>query len=410
MGSKQISTFRKWILSSPPAEWALNQLRELLIGAIKQGNVPRHVAFVMDGNRRYARTHRIETVEGHNLGFEALARILEVCYKSGVHTVTIYAFSIENFKRSKHEVDALMDMAKIKLTQLSQHGDLLDRYGASIRILGQRNLIKPDVLEAMDRACRMTEHNHKTVLNVCFPYTSRDEITTAMRRTVQEYARPVPPPHTAHERRTPFTEERIKNTLRSQHDHEQDSNEHMNPGHPAARHSPSSSSTSLASDTSPQSHTPDQQHDLDQEPEADASSVSSSSTTLPPEVLSSPSSPPTSYTGSPTPKPRSSLSKSPPSPTQYKNPEDINSATISSHLFTASDPPLDLLIRTSGVERLSDFMLWQCHEDTRIVFLHVLWPEFDLWQFLPVLWEWQWRGRKEEQMGSLLTAQEVKID
>lgn len=75
MASKQLSTVRKWLLSSPPAEWALNQLRELLIGAIKQGRVPRHVAFVMDGNRRYARSHRIETVEGHNLGFEALARV-----------------------------------------------------------------------------------------------------------------------------------------------------------------------------------------------------------------------------------------------------------------------------------------------------------------------------------------------
>jgi len=83
MASKQISTFRKWILSSPPAEWALNQLRELLIGAIKQGNVPRHVAFVMDGNRRYARSHRIETVEGHNLGFEALARVSSMPYRYG---------------------------------------------------------------------------------------------------------------------------------------------------------------------------------------------------------------------------------------------------------------------------------------------------------------------------------------
>jgi ditrans,polycis-polyprenyl diphosphate synthase len=64
-------------------------------------------------------------------------------------------------------------------------------------------------------------------------------------------------------------------------------------------------------------------------------------------------------------------------------------------MFTAHDPPLDLLVRTSGVERLSDFMLWQCHQDTQIVFLSVLWPEFDLWSFLPVLWEWQWRRRKE---------------
>lgn len=84
---------------------------------------------------------------------------MEVCYKSGVKVVTVYAFSIENFKRSKYEVDALMDMAKIKLSQLSQHGELLDRYGASVRVLGQRDLVKPDVLEAVDRAVNLTKNN-----------------------------------------------------------------------------------------------------------------------------------------------------------------------------------------------------------------------------------------------------------
>lgn len=82
-----------------------------------------------------------------------------MCYKSGVKVVTVYAFSIENFKRSKYEVDALMEMAKVKLSQLSQHGDLLDRYGASVRILGQRDLVKPDVLEAIDKAVELTRNN-----------------------------------------------------------------------------------------------------------------------------------------------------------------------------------------------------------------------------------------------------------
>lgn len=84
---------------------------------------------------------------------------MEVCYKSGVKVVTVYAFSIENFKRSKYEVDALMEMAKIKLSQLSQHGELLDRYGASVRVLGSREMVKPDVLEAIDRAVNLTENN-----------------------------------------------------------------------------------------------------------------------------------------------------------------------------------------------------------------------------------------------------------
>jgi ditrans,polycis-polyprenyl diphosphate synthase len=75
MSSLHLSQIRKWLWSSPPVEWSINQLRGLLIGALRQGPVPQHVAFVMDGNRRFARNHKIETVEGHNLGFEALARV-----------------------------------------------------------------------------------------------------------------------------------------------------------------------------------------------------------------------------------------------------------------------------------------------------------------------------------------------
>jgi hypothetical protein len=78
MSSPHLTQLRKWMLASPPVEWGVNQLRELLIGALRQGPIPQHVAFVMDGNRRYARSHKIETVEGHNLGFEALARVKDV--------------------------------------------------------------------------------------------------------------------------------------------------------------------------------------------------------------------------------------------------------------------------------------------------------------------------------------------
>lgn len=75
MSEKFNTNISKWLTSSPPAEWAIARLRDLLIGALKQGPIPQHVAFEMDGNRRYARGKRIETVEGHHLGFEALARV-----------------------------------------------------------------------------------------------------------------------------------------------------------------------------------------------------------------------------------------------------------------------------------------------------------------------------------------------
>ncbi|KAI9666836.1 MAG: cis-prenyltransferase [Trizodia sp. TS-e1964] len=320
MPSLHLSRTHKWLLTSPPAEWAISQLRSLLINTLRCGPIPEHIAFVMDGNRRFARAHQIETVEGHNLGFEALARILEVCYKSGVRVVTIYAFSIENFKRSKYEVDALMEMAKLKLGQLAQHGELLQRYGASVRVLGRRELVREDVLVEIDRAVELTSGNKRTILNICFPYTSRDEITTAVQRTVSEYSQPIPP---------------LSTRAQQQQQQQQTSNDTSSPS-PTSR-SPSPSTRS-----------------------------SSSSSTL--TLLA-------------------------PTPT-YPDVETITATTLSSHLFTAGCPPLALLIRTSGVQRLSDFMLWQCHQDTEIVFLDCLWPEFDLWHFLPVLLEWQWRQKR----------------
>lgn len=78
------------------------------------------------------------------------------------------------------------------------------------------------------------------------------------------------------------------------------------------------------------------------------------------------------------------------------NPETITVETLDKHMYTASDPPLDLFVRTSGVERLSDFMLWQCHQDTQIFFLDCLWPDFDLQHFVWVLLEWQWRHKQRE--------------
>jgi ditrans,polycis-polyprenyl diphosphate synthase len=161
MSDLYLSRIRNWFLGSPPAEWALHRLRDTLIGALSQGPIPGHVAFEMDGNRRYARSHKIETIEGHHHGFEALARVLEICYKCGVKVVTVYAFSLENFNRPKYEVDGLMQLAKVKLEQLMQHGELLDRYGASVRVLGRLDLLPPDVLEVVEQAVENTKKNTK---------------------------------------------------------------------------------------------------------------------------------------------------------------------------------------------------------------------------------------------------------
>ena len=246
-----------------------------------------------------------------------------------------------------------MDMAKVKLLQLAQHGDLLDRYGASVRVLGRRELLKEDVLDAIDHAVGLTKNNRKAVLNICFPYTSHDEMTTAIRDTVIDYSAPL----TSQPRS--FSESHITHTIRARR------LSAANAILKVRSHSPSSGATSDTEDSM------------------------SSSTTLHPD--------------SPPPYPDAIEEEEEDDEVgelkkfrreTYPDPETITSETLNDHMFTANLPPLDLLIRTSGVERLSDFMLWQCHQDTDIAFLKCLWPDFDLWTFLPVILEWQWKRRK----------------
>ena len=265
-----------WLLRFPPLLWCKNKLESAVIQLLAAGPIPQHIALVMDGNRRYARTHRLETAEGHALGFESLKTILEVCYKAGVKVVTIYAFSIENFKRSKYEVDVLMDLAKSNLLTLCQHGDIADQYDIRIRILGQRALVSEDVQRVIQRAEEMTMGNSRATLNVCFPYTSRDEIASAVKALV----------------------ERAGNG------------------------------------------------------EMTASEI-----------------------------------------------ENLTEQDFEKHLMTAGCPDPDIVIRTSGVERLSDFLLWQTGKDTLIKFVDVYWPDFNLYTFLPILLEWQVQVCRESGQG-----------
>ncbi|KAK0269977.1 cis-prenyltransferase [Friedmanniomyces endolithicus] len=374
MATTHGASLRRWLLGLPPLEWALHHLRSLLIATLKCGPIPQHIAFVMDGNRRYARTHHLETVQGHHLGFEALARVLEVCYKSGVKAVTIYAFSIENFKRSKYEVDGLMDMAKTKLVQMSQHGELFDRYGARVRVLGDTTLVRRDVLEQVERAVEMTRHNGEAVLNVCFPYTSREEITRSIRETVREFSEP--------RVRRPagkrgFSETHVLRSLRSGRlgGIVEENGEGM------------VKATALGSS----------ERDVEDDNEDDSTEISEQD--LDAASALQPESSQTSHSPSPTLKPATEPLSSP-SARQHRqhhlpDPETLTEEHLDKNNYTYPAPPLDLLIRTSGVYRLSDFMLWQCHENTEIRFLDCLWPEFDLWYFLPVLLEWQWRRRRE---------------
>ena len=232
------------------------------------------------------------------------------------------------------------------------------------------------------------------MLNICFPYTSREEMTQAVRSTVADYSKPLvkaPPTQRA------FSEHSIARNIRSRRlstlrEEEAPPNADGTSSHGSALAVDDKflgPATASASDQASRSSGSIMEED---------SSIPSSDVT-----------PDTSHTQSPDRAgatlengagTASHLQESP----RFPDPESITATVLNDHMYTADAPPLDLLVRTSGVERLSDFMLWQCHEHTSIKFLKCLWPEFDLWHFLPVLIEWQWWRRKTERELAVATA------
>ncbi len=265
--------------------------QQLLLHTLSLGPIPRHIAFVMDGNRRWARTSHHTIQQGHLTGFATLKSVLEVCLNlRGLDTVTVYAFAINNFGRSQSEVNALMEIAKTRLIELAGHGELIARYSVRVRIAGRKELLPEDVREAVERVENMTKDNGKATLNICMPYASRDEIAGAARGCLDRKLRDV---------------ERAAVADKARH-----------LSHPSSEENPLN-------------------HVLD------------------------------------------NLDLS------------ITPQDLSDHMQLAHSPPLDILVRTSGVSRLSDFMLWQCTESTHMHFVDKFWPQFGLLDMVPIILDWQ---------------------
>ncbi|KAJ3407394.1 hypothetical protein HDV05_005472 [Chytridiales sp. JEL 0842] len=217
----------------------------------------------MDGNRRFARTRGMHVSKGHTQGFHKLEETLDWCLSLGVKMVTTFAFSTENFKRDPDEVRLLMDLAKEKFEEFATKSDLIAKYGIAIRIFGDVSLLPIDVQLAASRAVFMTRKNTNAILNICIPYTSREEIALAMRSVVEAVE--------------------LGDLL----------------------------------------------------------------------------------------------------------PTDVCEELIELSLFTGGCPPVDMIVRTSGEVRLSDFLLWQASDNCHIHFVDALWPDFSFWDMLSALLKYQ---------------------
>ncbi|KAJ2042038.1 cis-prenyltransferase [Coemansia sp. S2] len=123
---------------------------------------------------------------GHLAGFTKLTKVLEWCNDLGIKHVSVFAFAINNFNRSTEEVGALMGIARDKLRDLAENSELVNKYGVRIRVVGFRDLLPADVRESIEYAEEKTRGNLGMTLNVCCPYSATDEISTAIRRLVED--------------------------------------------------------------------------------------------------------------------------------------------------------------------------------------------------------------------------------
>jgi len=246
---------------------ALRDLTEKrLVELIRKEPVPKHLAIIMDGNRRFARSTGIDIKEGHAKGRDTLEELLDWCLELEIRILTVYALSTENLARPQDELDALMDLFDRALRQIATD-ERVHRHEIRVRVIGNRELLPPRVREAIDIAERATSGYSKYRYNVALGYGGRDEIVEAIRALARE-----------------VREGRIE-------------------------------------------------------------------------------------------------------------PEQIDSDAVSRHLYTKDLPDPDLIFRTSGEERISNFLLWQSAY-SELYFSDVLWPGLTHLEFLRAIRSFQERRRR----------------
>ncbi|AIQ64419.1 UDP pyrophosphate synthase [Paenibacillus stellifer] len=231
---------------------------------ISPDNIPRHVAIIMDGNGRWAKRLGLPRIVGHQNGMKAVKRVTIAADELGIEFLTMYAFSTENWKRPKEEVDFLM---RLPVEFLAIELDELIEKNVQVRVMGDSEALPSYTRKAMEEAVQRTENNTGLILNFALNYGGRKEIEDCMRELAIEVA-----------------EGKL-------------------------------------------------------------------------------------------------------------NPDDINSQLIDSRLLSGGLPDPDLMIRTSGEMRLSNFMLWQLAY-SELWFTDVYWPEFGREHLLQAVAEYQRRSRR----------------
>ena len=146
-------------------------------------NIPTHIAFIMDGNGRWAKRRLMPRKYGHKMGVEALKRVIAACDKLGVKEVSFFALSTENWSRPKDEIDSLLDMIK-KFADEEMKEYVGKNY--RVRFMGELHRLSLETQRALESIAQAAKDNTGIVVNIGINYGGRDEIARAAEKLVQE--------------------------------------------------------------------------------------------------------------------------------------------------------------------------------------------------------------------------------
>ena len=149
----------------------------------KNINMPKHIAIIMDGNRRWAREHNLDPKQGHKEGAKTLEKIVRYANKIVLDYITVYAFSTENWKRREEEVNALMFLLESYLEDFSKEADT-ENY--VIKVLGDMTALSEKLQKRINEAIERTKNNTGTVLSIALNYGGRNEIVNAVKQIAKK--------------------------------------------------------------------------------------------------------------------------------------------------------------------------------------------------------------------------------
>ena len=144
--------------------------------------LPQHIAIIMDGNGRWAKKRNLERIVGHQKGIESAREIVKFCREAGIKVLTLYAFSIENWRRPKKEVQALMNLLKKYIVKESKE---LLKNNICLKTIGNIDDMPPSVARILNETVEKTKTCSGMIVNLALSYGGRDEIIRAIKKIVQ---------------------------------------------------------------------------------------------------------------------------------------------------------------------------------------------------------------------------------